>query len=101
VCCRCITAGSWTSRPAARTKEGRGVIAGLPRTKWLSSLGEDDQLVERFKPKTRPNWMSQEQFDLLPESVTVRETRRTVKLKAGRRIVVSIVSTFPDACARL
>ncbi len=41
--------------------------------------------------------MSPEQYDLLPESITVRETRRTVKLKDGRRIVVSIVSTFLDA----
>lgn len=83
----------------AHTKEGHGVIAGLPRTKWLSSLGEEDQLVEWFKPKTRPNWMSQEQYELLPESITVRETRRTVKLKDGRKIVVSIVSTFLDATA--
>jgi hypothetical protein len=81
------------------TKEGPGAIAGLPRTKWLSSLGEEDQLVEWFKPKTRPKWMSQEQFEVLPESITVRETRRTVKLKDGRRIVVSIVSTFLDATA--
>jgi hypothetical protein len=79
------------------TKEGHGAIAGLPRTKWLSSLGEEDQVVEWFKPKARPVWMNQEQFELLPESITVRETRRAVKLEDGRRIVVTIVSTFLDA----
>lgn len=81
------------------TTEGPGAIAGLPRTKWLCALGEADQLVEWFKPKTRPKWMSQAQYDLLPQSITVRETRRTVKLKDGRRIVVSIVSTFLDPAA--
>ena len=30
-------------------------------------LGNNDQLVEWFKPKTRPEWMSREAYDALPE----------------------------------
>jgi hypothetical protein len=31
---------------------------GLPRSRWIRSLGKDDQIVEWFKPAQRPKWMS-------------------------------------------
>lgn len=36
---------------------GRRVAAGLPRSRWVESLGRDDQLVEWLKPKECPAWM--------------------------------------------
>src|SRR5438034_3869850 len=64
--------------------QGKRVVAGLARSRWIKSLGRDDQLVEWFKPKTCPTWMSPEQYDALPESIVVREVRRTVRLKDRR-----------------
>jgi hypothetical protein len=76
---------------------GKRVVAGLPRSRWIESLGADDQLVEWFKPKTCPAWMSPAQYDALPESIVVREVRRTVRLPDGRRrITTTIVTTLLD-----
>lgn len=75
---------------------GKDIVAGLPRSRWIKSLGEDDQIVEWFKPKTYPKWMSREDYDALPESITVRELCRTVRLPDGRRVTVTIVTTLLD-----
>jgi len=75
---------------------GKHVVPGLPRSRWIRSLGEDDQLVEWFKPPTPPAWMSREDYAALPDSIVVREIRRTVRLDDGRRITVTIVTTLLD-----
>jgi hypothetical protein len=75
---------------------GKKIIAGLPRSRWMRSLGADDQLVEWFKPPHTPAWMSQQQYDALPDSITVREVRRRVRLPEGRRITVTIITTLLD-----
>jgi hypothetical protein len=75
---------------------GKNVVAGLPRSRWIESLGKDDQLVEWFKPPRPPAWMSQEQYDALPESIIVREVRGRVRLPDGRRITVTILTTLLD-----
>lgn len=81
----------------AHTKvSGKHVAAAQPRSRWIKSLGKDDQLVEWFKPSSAPAWMSEEDYDALPESITVREIRRTVRLPDGRRITVTIVTTLLD-----
>src|SRR5438094_1398975 len=59
-------------------------------------LGKDDQLVEYFKPKQRPRWMSKEEYDALPDSVIVRELRRRVRGPAGNRVTLTIVTTLTD-----
>ena len=72
---------------------------GLPRSRWIKSLGgdhADDQLVEWFKPRERPAWMTQEQYDALPASIVVRELRRTVRRKGFRPVTVKIVTTLLD-----
>ena len=78
------------------TKEGKGCIAGLPRSRWIKSLGNCDQLVEYFKPKVRPAWIGQSQYDALPESIVVREVRRRVRGPAGNRITLTMVTTLLD-----
>jgi DDE family transposase len=78
------------------TVGGKNAIAGLPRSGWIKSLGKEDQLVEWFKPQAHPAWMSQEEYDALPESIVVREIRRTMRLPDGRRITVTLVTTLLD-----
>ena len=60
----------------------------------MRSLGPQDQLVEMFKPTTRPDWMSKEQFDALPESITVRELRFQVSRKGFRVKAITLVTTL-------
>jgi hypothetical protein len=88
-------------RPHTRGGGGKDTVAGLPRSRWIKSLGEDDQLVEWFKPQSRqhPAWMTREQYDALPDSIIVREIRRTVRLEDGRRITVTVVTTLLDQIA--
>ena len=76
---------------------GKKAVAGQPRSRWIKSLGKDDQLVEWFKPQGCPAWMTPADYDALPESITVRELRRTVKLDDGRRVIVTVVTTLLDA----
>jgi hypothetical protein len=76
---------------------GKHVVAGMPRSRWIKSLGKDDQLVEWFKPPHAPAWMSSQQHESLPDSLIVREVRRTVRLPDGRRVAATIVTTLLDA----
>src|SRR5207237_6189406 len=62
----------------------------------IKVLGKDDQIVEYFKQVKKPAWLSDEQWKQLPESITVREIRRTVKRNGFRAITVTIVTTLLD-----
>jgi hypothetical protein len=70
--------------------------AGLPRSRWLRRLGKHDQLVEYFKPKERPEWMTAAEYAPLPESLVVREVRFRVQ-EPGRGVrTVTLVTTLRD-----
>jgi hypothetical protein len=71
--------------------------AGLPRSRWLKRLGKHDQLVEYFKPKERPSWMTEEQYAALPASITVRELRFRVRAPGRRPREITLVTTLLDA----
>ncbi len=43
-------------------------------------LGEKDHLIIINKPKIQPDWMSREQFEELPESLTIREFKAAGKV---------------------
>jgi hypothetical protein len=81
-------------RPYA--KEGSKGSAGLPRSEWIKSLGWQDQLVRYFKPQQKPAWMTREQFAALPESIVVREMRRTVRRKGMGKVTLTLVTTLTD-----
>ncbi len=72
---------------------------GVPGSRWIKPLGEGDQLVEYFKPPRRPHWMTPQQFDAIPASMTVREIRRTVRRKGFRPMEVTVVTTLLEAHA--
>lgn len=69
-------------------------VAGMPRSRWIKSLGKEDQLVEYFKPRQPPKWMTQSEYDLLPDSIIVRELRRTVQRPGLGKITLTLVTTL-------
>jgi len=73
-----------------------GRAKGLPRSRWIKSLGETDQIVQWFKPAKRPDWMTAAQWKQLPGTLTVRETRRTISRPGFRPVILTIVTTLLD-----
>jgi len=87
-------------RPHAHPHKGKSNShTGKPRAQVIRSLGKDDQLVNYFKPREKPAWMDPTQWDALPQSITLREIRRTIKRNGFRPIQVTIVTTLLDADA--
>jgi hypothetical protein len=78
---------------ARRRRQGQ---KGLPSSRWLKRLGKHDQLVEYFKPKERPAWMTEEAYAQLPASLVVREVRYTIAERKRRTRVVTLVTTLLD-----
>ena len=62
----------------------------------LRRCGRCDQIVRWLKPRQKPGYMSQEQFDSLPETIVVREIKREVRLPTGRRQTIVLVTTLLD-----
>jgi Transposase DDE domain len=71
-------------------------IAGWPTSRWIKHLGRWDQVIEYFKPKDRPNWMSAEAFAELPKSIVVRELRYLVSKRGFRVRQITLVTTLLD-----
>lgn len=69
---------------------------GKPKSRFIRKLGSYDQLVEWFKPKQKPKWMSKKQFAALPSSLTVRELRYHLQARGQRTRIVTIVTTLTD-----
>lgn len=69
---------------------------GKPTSRLVRTLGEQDQLVEYFKPVACPTWMDKQQWEQLPLSIIVREIRRTVRRHGFRPITLTIVTTLLD-----
>lgn len=84
------------NRPHARPGDKRGA-KGLPRSRWLWSLGVLDQVVEWFKPEDRPEWMTAEQYATLPETLIVRELCYQLGRPGFRTRTVTLVTTLLDA----
>jgi Transposase DDE domain len=71
-------------------------VRGLPNSRWLKRLGIKDQLVEYFKPKKRPTWMSATNYAALPSLQVVRELRYKVTRRGARTQQVTLVTTLLD-----
>lgn len=84
------------NRPYARPKD-KAARKGLPRSRWMRQLGVTDQLVEWFKPRQKPKWMTPEKFAALPESLILRELRYRVGRPGFRTETVTLVTTLLDA----
>ena len=77
-----------------RGKKARPPRKGQPTSKWVKWLGTSDQIVEYFKPKSRPKWMTIEACILLAESIQVRELRYRIARRGDRVKEVLLVTTL-------
>jgi hypothetical protein len=50
-------------------------VKGSPRSRWLNTLGVQDQPVTWLTPKTCPSWLTREALAALPEALVLREVR--------------------------
>lgn len=58
-------------------------------------LGPDDHLVTWYRP-IRPNWMSPEQYETIPEKLELRELRFDIT-EPGRRVeTITVITTLTD-----
>jgi hypothetical protein len=78
-------------KPADKKRRGRAsaMIA-------VKDLGEQDQIVQWSKPKRKPDWMDQKEFDALPETIRVRVLRYRVRDRDCRTHAVTLVTTLLD-----
>ena len=80
--------------------EGAGdAVPGRPTSRWIKSLGREDQLVEYFKPNTKALWMTRAEHDALPGSIVVRELRRTVARPGLGDATLTMATTLTDPVA--
>ena len=89
----------WTpGRPRAGAREFDSP-AGLPHSRWVPVRGESDQVVIWYKPKSKPVWMSAEEYAALPAELAVRVLGYRVESPGFRVGVVTVVTTLLDAAA--
>jgi hypothetical protein len=72
-------------------------VKGLPQSRWIRALGKLDQVVVWVKPKSRPAWMTPEQFAVLPAELEVRELRYQVECAGFRTREITLVTTLTSA----
>ena len=75
----------------------KGSQRGLPRSRWIRTLGQTDQIVCWTRPPTCPKYLSREQWAALPEQVTVREVSYRVETSGYRTREITLVTTLLDA----
>ena len=69
---------------------------GVPQSRWVESLGELDQIVEWFKPRTPVEWLSAAAWEALPASLLIRELRYTIARPGFRVKTVTLTTTLLD-----
>jgi hypothetical protein len=62
-------------------------------------LGPNDRLITWKKPAQRPKGCTQEQYDALPASMTLRHVRLTVSARGHRCQTITLVTTLLDPAA--
>jgi hypothetical protein len=70
---------------------------GRPTSRWVRHLGEEDQIVEWFRPAVQPPWMTLAEYEALPPSLLVRELRYRISPPGWRVREVTLVTTLLDA----
>jgi DDE family transposase len=83
-------------RPHAGPKRRRKGQPQRPLSRWIKSLGAEDQLVEWFRPAAVPAWMTAEAWAALPQTLTLRELRYTIDRPGFRVRSVTLVTTLLD-----
>lgn len=93
---QCVIVDFRPRRRHAHPKAGKPP-KGLPRSKWLRCVGVKDQIVEWYRPRSRPKWMTREEFVSLPESLTLRELAYRIETPGYRTRKVMLVTTLLDS----
>ena len=84
-------------RPCVRPSVRRtSAVTGVPRSRWLTALGVDDQLVAWLKPKTCPSWLTREALVALPETLGLREVRYGIGTPGFRTRQITLGTTLLD-----
>jgi hypothetical protein len=73
--------------------------SGRPRSRWVRSLGPSDQVVEWYRPQTRPHWLTAEEYATLPRLLRIRELEYRVNRPGFRVRVVTLVTSLLDPVA--
>jgi Transposase DDE domain len=89
-----FTPGRPFVRPGVRRTPA---VKGIPRSRWLKTLGVQDQLVAWLKPKTCPSWLTREALAALPETLVLREVRYHTSRPGFRTRQITLVTTLLDA----
>ena len=58
-------------------------------------LGKDDHLITWIRPK-RPPWMSEELYEQIPQTMTLREVRFSVTVPGRRTETLTVVTSLTD-----
>jgi hypothetical protein len=58
-------------------------------------LGQDDHLIRWYRP-ARPQWMSPEQYEKIPEKLDLRELRFDVTEPGRRMETITVITTLTD-----
>jgi hypothetical protein len=72
-------------------------VKGIPRSRWRTAVGCDDQLVGWYTPKTRPTWLARETLAALPEALVLREVRYRIGRPGFRTREITLVTTLLEA----
>jgi hypothetical protein len=83
-------------RSRGKPSSGRGGGAPLYDRQVIRKCGSRDQIVRWRKPVAKPAWISEQDFQALPQTIDVRELRREVRMDDGRRLEVTLITTLLD-----
>jgi hypothetical protein len=87
---------SKTREETGKAQEDTAAESRKPRSRWIAKLGPMDQIVQWFRPKGVPSWLSAEAFAALPDTLQVRELRYTIARPGFRVKQVTLVTTLLD-----
>jgi hypothetical protein len=90
---------NFTPGRAHRGKAAKKYKRGVPASRFVRSLGKEDQVVEWVAPVNQPSWMTDAQFAALPGTIRVRELRYRITAKGRRTRWVTIAATLLDPIA--
>ena len=79
-----------------RGKSAKRYRTGMPNSRFVRKLGEEDQIVEWARPGSRPAWTTDAQFAAMPRTLLVRELRYRIVVKGRRTRWVTIATTLLD-----
>ena len=84
------------SAPGAPRSRSKGYLQS-PNADWIKKLGHKDQIVCWHKPYARPRWMSEDEYEQIPNTITIRELEFDISPKGFRTQRVVIATTLVDA----